>query len=233
MSTFTRRDVLCWAGAFAAGSGTALSAEAFLEGRDYHKLGSNVAAPAPGAVSITEVFSYGCAGCNSFLPYMQALEKKCAAAGIAVRYLHAGWIAAENWPALQRAHSTAKLLGVERKAHDALFDAVWKSGELAVVDARTRRPKKPLPSMTEIAAFYQRATGVAVARFLDTSRSFGVDAEIRRTDSTIKGYRAGSTPTLVVNERYRVDGEAADTWSRLAETALWLALREQGRPPAR
>jgi thiol:disulfide interchange protein DsbA len=229
MTTFTRRNVLRLATALAAGPGPALAAEAFVEGRHYHMVGGNVPAPPPGTVSITEVFSYGCPGCNSFLPYMQALEKKCAAAGITVRYLHAGWIAAENWPALQRAHITAKVLGVDRKAHDALFAAVWKSGELAVIDARTRRPKKPLPSMTDIAAFYQRVTGVAVAKFLETAKSFSVDAQIRSTDNTIKGFRAGSTPTLVVNDRYRVDGETASTWSGMTEIAQWLAQRELGR----
>lgn len=229
MSITTRRDVLRLGAVLAAVSSPALAAEAFVEGRDYQRVGGNVPAPAPGTVAITEVFSYGCPGCNSFLPYMQALEKKCAAAGITVRYLHAGWIAAENWPALQRAHITAKLLGVDRKAHDALFDAVWKTGELAVIDARTRRPKKPLPSMTDIATFYQRVTGIAVAKFLETSKSFAVDSEIRRTDNAIKAVRAGSTPTLVVNDKYRVDGETAPTWSRISEVSLWLAQREQGR----
>jgi thiol:disulfide interchange protein DsbA len=229
MSKLTRRDVMGLATALAAGSGTALAAEAFVEGRHYHKVEGNVPAPAPGIVSITEVFSYGCPGCNSFLPHMQALEKKCAAAGITVRYLHAGWIAAENWPALQRAHITAKMLGVDQKAHDALFGAIWKSGELAVIDARTRRPKKPLPSMTDIATFYQRVTATAVAKFLETSRSFAVDTQIRRTDSTIKAFRAGSTPTLVVNDRYRIDGDSAGTWPRITEIALWLAQREQRR----
>lgn len=230
MTTFTRRDVLSLAAALAAGPGPALAAEAFVEGRHYHKVGGNV--PAPGAVSITEVFSYGCPGCNSFLPHMQALEKKCVAAGITVRYLHAGWIAAENWPALQRAHIAAKVLGVDQKAHDAMFAAVWKSGELAVIDARTGRPKKPLPSMSDIAAFYQRVTGVAVAKFLETVKSFSVDAEIRRTDNTLKAYRAGSTPTLVVNDQYRVDGESAGTWPGMTEIALWLAQRERRRASA-
>jgi thiol:disulfide interchange protein DsbA len=190
-------------------------------------VGNNL--PAPEIVSITEVFSYGCAGCNSFLPHMQALERQCVAAGIPTRYLHAGWIAAENWPALQRAHITANLLGVDRKAHDALFDAIWKSGELSVIDARTRRPKRPLPSMADIAAFYQRVTGTAVAKFLETAKSFAVDSQIRRTDNTIKAFRAGSTPTLIVNDRYRVDGDSVGTWPRMTEIALWLAKRELTR----
>lgn len=231
MTRFTRRNVLQMATALAAASGSALAAEPFVEGRHYFKLDSSVPAPAPGPVRITEVFSYGCPGCNSFLPHMQALEKNATAAGMTVHYLHAGWIAAENWPALQRAHITAKTLGVDRKAHDALFDAIWKSGELAVVDARTGRPKKPLPSIAQIGAFYQRVTGTPVAKFLETAKSFAVETEIRRTDSTIKAFRAGSTPTLIVNERYRVDGESGGTWPRITEIALWLAQREQARKP--
>ena len=143
-----------------------------------------------------------------------------------MRYLHAGWIAAENWPALQRAHITAKVLGVDRKAHDALFAAVWKSGELAVIDARTRRPKKPLPSMTDIAAFYQRVTGVKAADFVTASKSFGVDLKIRQADAQIKAMQVPSTPTLVINGKYRLNNDALRSNEEIIELVKFLVAKE-------
>jgi thiol:disulfide interchange protein DsbA len=153
---------------------------------------------------------------------MQGLEKKLGANAV-VEYLHASWLPAENWPTLQRAHVTAKTLGIAKKTHEAMFAAVWQTGELAVIDARTRRTKSPLPSIQDIAQFYQRVAAVPAAKFLETARSFSVDSEIRRTDAAIKALRADSTPTLIINGKYRVEPDSAGGAQQAVDLALHLA----------
>lgn len=128
----------------ALGIGSVHGAQRWIEGRHYFKISPPQPPPRAGTASITEVFSYGCIGCNEFLPHMRTLEKRLPP-NVAVDYLHASWLPAQNWPTLQRAHITARTLGVAKKAHDAMFAAVWQTGELAAIDARTRRLKSPLP----------------------------------------------------------------------------------------
>ncbi|MEJ0008972.1 MAG: hypothetical protein WDM77_22055 [Steroidobacteraceae bacterium] len=83
----------------------------------------------------------------------------------------------EDWPMFQRAYVTAEVLGIADRANDAIFDAVWKSGELAVVDLQTNRLKSPAPSIQDAAKVYNKLTGVPVDKFLAVSQSFAVESE--------------------------------------------------------
>jgi len=213
-----RRDFLLLTGS-ALLAGVARSTERWVEGQHYFRV-SDPATP-PQSPKVTEIFSYGCPACDSFLPYMQGLEKKLPAT-VAREYLPASWIAAENWPVFQRTYLTAKALGIAQQAHDAMFAAVWKTGELAVIDAAKRRPKKPLPSVEDVARFYERETGMPVAKFVATARSFAVDSAIRLTEARIKAFRAESTPTLIINDSYRIDYRSTGGPGQLVEAALFL-----------
>ena len=115
--------------------------------------------------------------------------------------------AAENWPLFQRAYLTAQSLGVADKAHDAMFQAIWSTGELGITDKGTRRLKSHLPSIEDIARFYQRVAGVKAADFVKASKSFSVDLKMRQADSQIIAMQVSGTPTLVVNGKYRVNNE--------------------------
>lgn len=208
MGQFNRREVVSMGAALGLSVGTALGAEKWTVGKHYFSVETPQPPPRAGTVTVTEIFSYGCPACNDFLPFMQGLEKKLAT-NVVVDHLHASWLAAENWPTLQRAHITAKALGIAKKTHEAMFAAVWKTGELAVADPRTGRPRSPLPSIQDMARFYQRVADVPAATFLETAKSFSVDSEIRRTDAMIKALRADSTPTIVVNGKYRLEPRSA------------------------
>ena len=141
----------------------AAAAEAWTEGKHYFRL-AQATPPRPGAVTVTEVFSYGCPACNAFMPYMESLEKKLPA-GVTAEYVPASWSAAENWPTFQRAYLTAKALGVSKQAHTAMYQAIWgPNGELAIMDSRTGRIRSPLPSIADIARFYERVTKVPAPR---------------------------------------------------------------------
>lgn len=232
MKHLNRRDVLSLAGftlfaghAGAAAAATAGTAERWIKGRHYFDLGTDAArGQALAAGKVTEIFSYACSGCEAFLPYMQSLERKLPA-GTVVEYLPAAWHPPENWPLYQRTFLAAKTLGVDKKAHEAMFAAVWKTGELAIFDARTGRRRSALPSVQDVARFYERVAAIPAARFVETAMSFSVDSAIRQTDARIKAMRPDSTPTLIINDRYRVDLPSAGGSQQLVDVALFLAGR--------
>src|SRR5690349_15902606 len=91
---------------------------------------------APGKVEVMEVFSYGCPACDHFQPTMKKL-KAALPANAQLVYLPASWHTAENWPTFQRAYLTAKSLGIADKGHDEMFQAIWTTGELAVLEGIT------------------------------------------------------------------------------------------------
>lgn len=228
MTTISRRRMLAVTAGATLGATwltNAAAAEAWTEGRHYFRIAQPVP-PRPGVVTITEVFSYGCPACNSYFPYMESLEKKLPA-GVAVEYVPASWNSAENWPLFQRAYITAKALNVAKQAHTAMFQAIWgPNGELAIVDQRTGRIRSPLPSMQDVARFYERVTKVPAAKFIEASKSFSVETEIKRAEARIKSYLVDSTPTLVVNGKYRLEPRSAGGAEQSVALALWLAQQE-------
>jgi len=180
---------------------------------------------APGKVEVMEVFSYGCPACNGFRPTMKKLKASLPANAQMV-YLPASWNAAEAWPMFQRAYLTAQSLGVAEKAHDAMFEAIWTTGELGISDPQTRRLKTRLPTIDDAARFYQRVTGVKAADFVTASKSFGVDLKMRQADSQIVAMQVSGTPTLVVNGKYRVNNENLTSADEIIELVKFLVATE-------
>jgi thiol:disulfide interchange protein DsbA len=178
-----------------------------------------------GKVEVMEVFSYGCPACNQFRAGMKKL-KAALPPNAQLVYLPASWNAAEAWPMFQRAYVTAQALGVADKAHDAMYDAIWITGELAVSDPRTRQLKTKLPTIEDAARFYQRVAGVKAADFVNASKSFGVDLKARQADSQILAMQVSSTPTLVVNGKYRVNNDQLQSNDQIIEVVKFLVAKE-------
>ncbi len=213
--------------AFAATVQAATAADTkWVEGQHYFLIKpaqpTNVAA---GKVEVIEVFSYGCPACFQF--YTTADKLKAALPKNAeMSYLPASWNPSEDWPLFQRAYFTAQALGVADKAHDAMFNAVWASDELAVSDRRTNRLKNPLPSIEQVAAFYARTTGVKKDEFVRIAKSFSIEIRMKSADIAIKAYRADSTPTIIVNGKYRLNPTSAGGDKETIELVKYLVAKE-------
>jgi thiol:disulfide interchange protein DsbA len=183
-------------------------------------------------IEVMEVFSYGCPACNQFRPVMKQLASALPKNAQLV-YLPASWQAAENWPTFQRAYLTAVSLGVADKAHEAMYDAIWRTGELGIADPTTRQLKKKLPSIEDIAKFYERTTGVKAQDFVAASKSFGVNLKIKQAEEQIKAMGITGTPTLVVAGKYRVNNEAFRTVEEIIEMVNFLVAKEAAARPAK
>jgi thiol:disulfide interchange protein DsbA len=208
-----------------AGAAPAPSGD-WVEGRNYFQIAQPQRTGLPaGKVLVTEVFSYACPACNQFQPYMQKLVKSLPA-NVVVDYVPAAFNPAEDWPMFQLAYATAQSFGVADKAHDAMFTAVWTTGELATTDLGSGTLKTRMPTIEDAARFYQKQTGVPAAKFVETSKSFSVDNQVRRYEELVRAYGVDRTPTLVVNGKWRVHVQAAGSPDKLIELVNFLVAKE-------
>jgi len=202
------------------------AAETWVEGKHYYRIQpaqrTNVA---PGKVEVAEAISYGCPACNAYLPIVKDLRSRLPPQA-EFAYVHASFNTAEQWPMFQRAFYAAKALGLVPKTHEAMFKAIWDTGELAVVDSKTGRIKNPPPTLEDVAKFYARTAGVDPKKFLDTAKSFATDANVRRADEWMKAARVNETPTFVINGKYRVTSTSAGGVEQLLNLIVYLVNRE-------
>ncbi len=206
--------------------GLSHAATTWTEGRNYFLVvPPRPTSVAPGKVEVTEVFSYGCPACNLFIPEMHKL-KQALPANAVLDYLPAAFNSAEDWPMFKLAYLTAQTLGVADQTHDAMFGAVWTTGELAITDPATQRIKSRQPTIEDAARFYNRQAGVPVDKFLNTAKSFTVDTKVRVTEDLIQAYRVDRTPTIVVNGKYRLHPESAGGADQVIELVKWLVAKE-------
>lgn len=215
-----------------ATAGLAASASALaqgtppVEGRQYSRLNPVVPqSTPPGTVEVTEVFSYGCPACWQALPTVNKLKKLLPPKAV-LTYVHASFNPAEAWPMFQRAFLTAQTMGIAEKTHDQMFDAVWRTSEIPLVDKASGRIRSPLPTIEDAAKFYERAAGVKAADFVATSKSFAVETKIAQTERLFRAYRADSTPTFVVAGKYKIEPRNAGGYEEAIQVIRYLVDRE-------
>jgi len=204
------------------------------EGRNYALLapaqGTNVSA---GKIEVMEVFSYGCIACNSFQPTMEKLKHSLPPNAQMV-YLPASFNPSEDWPMFQRAFLAAQSLGIVERTHQGVFDAVWKSGELAVTDPLTHGLKNRQPSIQDAARCYARISGVKPEAFLAAANSFSVDMNMRAADAQVVAMKVTGTPCIVVNGKYRVNMDTLRNSDELIALVKYLVGRESpAKAPAK
>ena len=215
-----------------AASVTAGAAE-WVEGKHYVRIQPALrTSVAPGKVEVAEAFSYGCIYCNLFLPTVDRIKARLPQ-NAQIVYVPASFNSAEQWPMFQRAFLAAQALGIVDKTHEPMFRAVWSTGELAVVDLKTNKIKKPGPTLEDAAKFYERVAGVKAEQFLATANSFAVATKMKQADAWIKGARVSGTPTLVVNGKYRVELAAVRETADIVELVNWLVAKETAAASAR
>lgn len=166
----------------------------------------------PGEIEITEVFMYGCIHCYNFEPFV---EKWLPTKPSNVVFMRVP--ALFNSPARvhARAFYTAETLGVLDETHMPFFQ------ELHVNRQR-------MTEEDELASFFARF-GVEREAFRQAYNSFAVDTKLRRAEALGRRYRVSSTPTVIVNGKYVIDGDKITSYQQILEIATYLAEQEASR----
>lgn len=200
--------------------------QAFEAGKHYFPVEPAQPTSTGDKIEVIEVFSYACPACNAFQPTMQKL-KAALPANAQLIYLPAAFRPDEDWPVFQRAFYAAQALGIADKTHDATFDAVWKDdGTLRISDATTRRPVKAMPKIEDVGAFYASKFGIKSEDFVGAANSFAINTKMKRADALIKVYGVDSTPTLIVNGKYRLTASSAGGIDKVVPLVKYLVEKE-------
>ena len=198
----------------------------WVEGKNYFLIDPAQPTSHPGKIEVTEVFSYGCPACNGFHSTVKRIAETLPPDAV-MNYLAASFRPDENWPVYQRAFYAAQALGVVDKTHDAMFDATWKTGETATYNLKGTglKPQAAWPTIESLAKFYAKY-GVDPQEFVGVANSFSVNTQMKRADDLMKAYGVDSTPTIIVNGKYRYTARSAGGYAQAIELTQWLVAKE-------
>ena len=196
------------------------------EGTDYIRVNpvQHTTVPA-GKVEVLEVFSYGCPACNQFQAVIEQLQKELPA-NAQMAFLPASFKPEESWPVFQRAYIAAQSLGIAEKAHQGIYDAIWKTGEIGIVDPNSGRLKSQQPTINDVAKCYEKLTGVKRAAFLAAANSAETDTKMHAADRQIEAMRVPGTPCIVINGKYRVNLDSIRSVEDLVGMVKFLVAQE-------
>jgi len=150
--------------------------------------------PLEGRIEVIEVFNYVCPACAMFQPLVNNWKARLPAD---VRFTYVPAPFGGNWDPYVRAFYAAEAMGIGDKAHDGIFQAIHVE--------RTLKGERGADSAEDLARAYAKF-GADPAQFASTMASFTVNAKFGRAKQYIAQQRANSTPTMIVNGRYRIKG---------------------------
>ncbi|MFZ1538524.1 MAG: thiol:disulfide interchange protein DsbA/DsbL [Chromatiaceae bacterium] len=166
--------------------------EDWVEGRDWEAL------PAPGAntqgqaVRVSEFFSYGCPHCADLNPLITAWAKELPDdvefERVPVTFGRAAWTT------LARLYYALELGGFLERLDQAVFDAINKQRENLYTERKV---------MDWVAK-----QGLDPEAFHKQFNSSSVESKLRQAQASAERFRVNSVPSIIVDERYRVIGDA-------------------------
>ena len=194
----------------ALGLAAALPAHAqFQEGTHYERIDGPGSAD-DDVIEVVEVFSYMCPHCRNFQPYVTPWEKDLPE-GVSFRRVPVSFN--RSWEPFARAYVTADVLDITDQSHDALFTAIHDE-------------RRPFRTIEDLAEFHSQF-GVDADEFESTAESFPVEAAMRKGVADLGKWGIRSTPTLVIDGKWRVSPRRGSTFEELLEVADYLIEREQ------
>jgi thiol:disulfide interchange protein DsbA len=162
------------------------------DGAEYQSLASPQPTDSGNKVEVIEFFAYYCPHCYAFEPSLEAWVKK-QGDNIVFKRVHIS--AGANVLPQQRLFYTLDAMGLLPQYHQKAFDAMH------VEHLRL--------SSDEEVFDWAAKNGIDRAKFIDTYRSFGLQARLRRASSMMDSYQVGFWPLLVIDGRWQTSPSQA------------------------
>lgn len=180
-------------------------------GVHYFEIDQAAATASDGKIMVVEAFSYMCSHCNTFEPFITNWKDN-KPENVEFKRIPVIF-GRSTWELYARAYVTAEMMGIADEAHGALMDDLWKE-------------KKIYRSMEDLSEFYSNY-GVTASEFEATSKSFAVDASLRKGQSLTQAWGVSGTPSMIVNGKYMVKGsEAVPNYDTLLDVVNTLVNQE-------
>jgi thiol:disulfide interchange protein DsbA len=162
------------------------------EGAEYQTLASPQPTDAGNKVEVIEFFAYYCPHCYAFEPSLEAWVKK-QGDNIVFKRVHVS--AGAGVLPQQRLFYTLDAMGLLPQYHQKAFDAMHV---------------QHLRLGTDEEVFdWAAKNGIDRAKFIDTYRSFGIQARLRRASSMMDSYQVQFWPMIVIDGRWQTSPSQA------------------------
>jgi cyclophilin family peptidyl-prolyl cis-trans isomerase/predicted DsbA family dithiol-disulfide isomerase len=184
----------------------------FIAGEHYTVLDKPIATRNSKKIEVIEVFSYGCPHCYTFSPLLKEWGKQRAAA-IDLWSFPAVWN--KSMELYARAFYTADKLGIVKKTHLPLFNAI-------VIEQKT------LSKESDLAEFFADQ-GVDKNVFTQAFNSAWVENQAKLAAARVRSYKPAGVPEIIVNGKYRIDRMRAGGMTEMLAVAEFLLNKERAR----
>ena len=158
-----------------------------VEGQKYALLPTPEPTATGKKIEVLEVFSYGCIHCFEFEPAMREWQKHIPK-DVQLRLMPATFNV--NFAMYARGYYAAEALGVAKKLHEQVWDAIWVK-------------KLEVPNIDALANLYLRL-GVDHDKFMAAAKSPEVESALISASRKSERMKLGATPTLYVDGKYQV-----------------------------
>jgi thiol:disulfide interchange protein DsbA len=185
------------------------------EGTHYAVLPIPIKVRDPEKIEVTEYFSYGCPHCYQFEPMISTWSK-----GLSdkVVFNRTPAIWNKDYQVYAQTYYTAEALKITETVHSALFNAIQNQGK------RLNDPK-------EMAIFFA-SFGIDPVDFAKVYQSFGVKASLQQAEARGRAYRSSGVPAMIVNGKYRVEGQMAGGNAEMLKVVDFLINKELAAGPS-
>ena len=161
--------------------------------------------PSPGKIEVVEVFGYVCPACAAFQPLANDWKAK-RPADVDFTYVPAPF--GPDWIPYAKGFYVAESEGLVEQSHDDLIHAIHVQQSMP--------GEGDGPKEADVAGFYA-AYGADPKAFLAKMNSFANNAKVNRGKQFMIRSGVQSTPTLVVNGKYRVQGKSFEDMLRITD----------------
>lgn len=186
-----------------------VQAQQFEEGVHYDRISGPDVADSDGTIEVVEIFSYTCPHCKTFEAYLTPWHEQLPEN---VDFRRVPIPLGRGGEPFVRAYYTAEVLDILDQSHGALFTALHDE-------------RKPIRTLSDLAEFHAQF-GVEADQFESTAKSFPVDSRMRMGNASAGKWGVRSTPTMIVNGKYRISPRRGGTLEEVLEVADYLIARE-------
>ena len=164
------------------------SQELYESGVHYSPIPITIEQPRTERIEVVELFSYGCIHCYKF---EKPLKRWLSRNEDRVDFKRVHVVFTRSWVPLALAFYAAENLNVLDKVHDRLFAAIHDH-------------KLNMYQQNLLTRLFAQGAGVEDSKFLEVVESDAVRQKVLDADRLLQLWRVDSTPTLVVDGRYRI-----------------------------